>query len=128
MHRRDFLAATLSTACLGPLTSSILAATDGEVCAGRTFASPAQAMQSQRERLLFVTCIAAGDKNSRPDYLATVDLDPKSPTYSQVTGRLAMPEPGDELHHFGWNTCASCHGEGRCRRYLVVPGLRSGRI
>ncbi|HEX3658328.1 MAG TPA: selenium-binding family protein [Pirellulales bacterium] len=128
MHRRDFLSATLSTACLGSLTSSALGANDGAVCAGRTFASPGQAMQAERERLLFVTCIAAGDKKSRPDYLATVDLDPKSPTYSRVASRLAMPEVGDELHHFGWNTCASCHGEGRCRRYLVVPGLRSGRI
>ena len=44
-----------------------------------------------------------------------------------------MPEPGDELHHFGWNACSSClcpysphpHME---RRYLVVPGLRSSRI
>jgi selenium-binding protein 1 len=86
-------------------------------------------MQAERERLLFVTCIAAGDQSPRPDYLATVDLDPHSPTYSQVTGRLAMPAAGDELHHFGWNTCASCHGgPDHCRRYLVVPGLRSGRI
>ena len=44
-----------------------------------------------------------------------------------------MPNPGDELHHFGWNACSSClcpnaphpHVE---RRYLVVPGLRSSRI
>ena len=38
-----------------------------------------------------------------------------------------MPHAGDELHHFGWNACASCHGE-RARRFLVVPGLLSGRI
>jgi methanethiol oxidase len=45
----------------------------------------------------------------------------------------AMPNAGDELHHFGWNACSSClcpnaphaHSE---RRYLVVPGLRSSRI
>ena len=41
--------------------------------------------------------------------------------------RLKMPHTGDELHHFGWNACASCHGE-RARRFLVVPGLVSGRI
>jgi selenium-binding protein 1 len=35
----------------------------------------------------------------------------------------------DELHHFGWNTCSSCHGDAsRTRRFLIVPGLRSSRI
>ncbi len=38
-----------------------------------------------------------------------------------------MPNVGDELHHFGWNACGSCHGE-RARRYLIIPGLVSGRI
>ena len=38
-----------------------------------------------------------------------------------------MPNVGDELHHFGWNACASCEGECS-RRYLVIPGLASGRI
>ncbi len=38
-----------------------------------------------------------------------------------------MPQIGDELHHFGWNACASC--EGQCeRRYLIIPGLTSSRI
>jgi selenium-binding protein 1 len=65
--------------------------------------------------------------------LAVVDLDSKSPTYGQVIRRVEMPGAGDELHHFGWNTCSSClcpnmphpHVE---RRYLIVPGLRSSRI
>ena len=58
---------------------------------------------------------------------------PRSTTYSQIVGTVAMPNAGDELHHFGWNACSSClcpnaphpHVE---RRYLVVPGLRSSRI
>ena len=28
------------------------------------------------------------DKSAKPDYLATVDIDPDSPTYSQVTSRV----------------------------------------
>src|SRR5262249_42900795 len=40
---------------------------------------------------------------------------------------LSMPQVGDELHHFGWNACATCHGQ-RARRFLVIPGLLSGRI
>jgi selenium-binding protein 1 len=40
-----------------------------------------------------------------------------------------MPHAGDELHHFGWNACSSCHADpDKSRRYLIVPGLRSSRI
>ena len=40
-----------------------------------------------------------------------------------------MPHVGDELHHFGWNACSSCHGDAtKSRRYLIMPGLRSSRI
>jgi selenium-binding protein 1 len=43
--------------------------------------------------------------------------------------RLPMPQIGDELHHYGWNACSSCHGDdSRKRRYLIVPGLVSSRI
>lgn len=42
---------------------------------------------------------------SRPDYLATVDVDPNSATYSTVISRLHMPHNGDELHHSG-----ACNG------------------
>src|SRR6266536_1796233 len=52
--------------------------------------------------------------------------------YGNLTGQLDMPNPGDELHHFGWNACSSClcpyaphpHME---RRYLIVPGIESSR-
>src|SRR5207237_336418 len=65
----------------------------------------------------------------KPDELLTVDVDPSSASYRQAVGRLAMPNLGDELHHFGWNACSSAlcpyaphpHIE---RRYLLVPGLR----
>jgi selenium-binding protein 1 len=35
-----------------------------------------------REKLLYMPCIVVGKE--RPDYLVTVDADPKSKTYSQV--------------------------------------------
>lgn len=87
--------------------------------------------QGPREKLLYVPAIIA-DK-SRPDYLATVDADPSSATYSQaiffhylshellqcfeahhtepiclqVIHRLPMPNIGDELHHSGTSWCFS---------------------
>ncbi len=86
-------------------------------------------MKSPREQELFVTALRVGINPGKPDYLATVDVDPKSSTYSQVVSRVMMPNVGDELHHFGWNACSSCHGDAsKSRRYLIVPGLRSGRI
>ena len=64
-----------------------------------------------------------------PDYVGTVDVDPTSPTYSQVIHRLPMPYKGDELHHSGWNACSSCHEDGsKARSLLVLPALGSGRV
>jgi selenium-binding protein 1 len=90
------------------------------------------AMQAPAERLAFLATLNPA-LSGAPDALCVVDVDPGSPSYSQVVGRVEMPNAGDELHHFGWNACSSAlcpyaphpHVE---RRYLVVPGLRSSRI
>lgn len=95
------------------------------------YTSPRMAMQAPAETLAYVA--AFDPDRSRPDALAVVDVDPASATYGQIVGQTAMPNVGDELHHFGWNACSSClcpnaphpHVE---RRYLVVPGLRSSRL
>jgi methanethiol oxidase len=66
----------------------------------------------------------AGTGISKPDSLATVDLDPNSVTYSRVIHRLPATHIGDELHHSGWNSCSSCHGDPSAqRRYLILPSL-----
>ena len=61
--------------------------------------SPRLAMEAPRERIAY-TALLSPD-GSRPDALAVVDVEPGSPTYSQVLSRLDMPNRGDELHHFG---------------------------
>ena len=89
------------------------------------------AADAPKETLAYVASF--DPKRATPDELAVVDLDPGSPSYGTIVHRVAMPNTGDELHHFGWNACSSClcpnaphpHSE---RRYLVVPGLRSSRI
>ena len=66
----------------------------------------------------------AGTAQKKPDYLATVDVDPDSKTFSKVVHRTPVNHLDDELHHSGWNTCSSCHGDGGAqRRYLVLPSL-----
>jgi selenium-binding protein 1 len=93
----------------------------------RIYPTPLEASKSPPEKLAYVIATYGGTERSKPDYLAVIDVDPKSKTYSQVVHRLKMPHVGDELHHFGWNACASCCGE-RARRFLVIPGLLSSRI
>jgi methanethiol oxidase len=98
-------------------------------CHGPGYASPLAAMHSERERVLYTVALHDGTGVEGHGYLATIDVDPSSPTYSQVIHRTPMPNLGDELHHFGWNACSSCHGdEHKARRFLIVPGFRSSRI
>lgn len=95
------------------------------------YPSPKMAMEAPPEKLAYVALIDAA--RERPDALATIDVDPDSPTYGEEVGRFDMPTVGDELHHFGWNACSSClcpyaphpHTE---RRYLLVPGIHSSNI
>ncbi len=133
MRRREFLKTTVATAVAGSVTSSAMAeeASNGEgtpSCCDRTYATPADAMASPPETIMYVPGIYSGTKVNKPDYLATVDVGTESSSYGQVIHRLPMPNIGDELHHFGWNACSSCHGSGKGRRYMILPGITSGRI
>jgi selenium-binding protein 1 len=102
---------------------------NAKACCGPGYASPAEATHAEPEKLLYTMALYVGTDIQEPDYIATIDVDPDSPTYSQVVHRLPMPEIGDELHHFGWNACSSCHDdESKSRRFLIVPGQRSSRI
>jgi len=96
------------------------------------YPSPRLAMQGRPESLAYVATLNT-NKDERPDAMTVVDVNPESPAYGKMVGKVNMPNAGDELHHFGWNACSSAlcpyaphpHIE---RRYLVVPGLRSSRI
>lgn len=134
MKRRDFLrAAAVALAAEGH--RSLLSANDtpnGHEHGGpasRTFATPQDAIQSPPEKQLYVVGLHTGTEVNEPDFLATIDTDPASTSYGQITHRLPMTHIGDELHHYGWSACSSCHGDAnKPRRYLVIPGLRSSRI
>ena len=100
-----------------------------ETCCGPGYSSPAEAVRAPREKLLYTIAIYTGTGIQKPDYLATVDVDPASPNYSKVIHRLEMPGIGDELHHMGWNACSSCHDDSSMtRKYLLLPGVRSNNI
>ncbi|CAK8567112.1 unnamed protein product [Lathyrus sativus] len=106
-----------------------MAENNGCCKSGPGYATPLDAIKGPRETLIYVTAVYTGTGIEKPDYLATVDVDPNSPTFSKVIHRLPVPNVGDELHHTGWNSCSSCHGDPSAqRRFLIVPGLTSGRI
>ncbi len=84
--------------------------------------SPQQAMQAPPEEFLYLACLREGTGVEAPDFLAVVDAEA-----GHIVHELAMPNVGDELHHFGWNRCSSaCHGPDRS--HLIVPGFRSSRF
>jgi len=96
---------------------------------GPGYSSPAEAVKAPREKIVYTVCIYTGTGIEKPDYLATIDADENSPTYSQVIHRLPMPNIGDELHHSGWNACSSCHCDSsKERKYLILPGVRTSNF
>src|SRR5262245_7464131 len=93
---------------------------EAESCCGPGYASPQEAMKADREKILYTVALYGGTGVQAPDYLATIDVDPSSPTYSQVIHRTPMTGIDDELHHFGWNACSSCHTDAsKSRRYWI---------
>lgn len=102
---------------------------DDEQCCDRTYATVADAIASPRETVAYAPAIRVGTASAgKPDYLATIDLNPKSENFGKVVHRLEMLHVGDELHHFGWASCSSCHGTPDARRFMILPGLSSSRI
>jgi selenium-binding protein 1 len=104
----------------------------GAVCdpgKGPGWATPLEAMKGPREEFVYVSASYAETGIDQPDFLAVVDVHPDSDTCGKIIHRTAMPYSGDELHHYGWQTCSSsfqCHGVER--QYLVIPGTRSSRV
>ena len=94
-------------------------------------ASPKLAMEAPAETLAYMLLLSPDF--SQPDALGVVDVDPASKSYGKLVHVLAMPNKGDEFHHFGWNACSSALSPltGHAfleRRYLIIPGIRSSRI
>ncbi|KAJ8947167.1 hypothetical protein NQ314_008668 [Rhamnusium bicolor] len=101
---------------------------------GPGYASPLDAMKKgPREEILYVVAVQPKQGGGKTDLLATVDVDPKSPTYCQIIHRLRTGNEDDELHHSGWNVCSSCYVTKGCcavptRDKLVLPALGSDRV
>jgi selenium-binding protein 1 len=60
-----------------------------DCCNGPGYATPLDAMKGPREKIVYVPCIYNNTGIKKPDYLATVDVDPESPDYGKVRGHPA---------------------------------------
>ena len=96
------------------------------------YPSPRQAAKAPPEKLAYVAAFDPAAQGRGRASRSWTWIRNRNPT-RKILGTVAVPNAGDEFHHFGWNACSSClcpnaphpHVE---RRYLVVPGLRSSRI
>ena len=59
-------------------------------CCGPGYASPSDAIKAPSEKLLYTIAIYTGTGIQKPDYLATIDVDPDSPTSVSYT-HLTLP-------------------------------------
>src|SRR5262245_51580288 len=85
MNRRQFLATAAAAGPIGLAEWPLRAEPKNE---DRTFATPEEASKSPPEKLAYVIGVYTGTEVKKPDYLATIDLDPASKTYSHVIHRL----------------------------------------
>lgn len=60
-----------------------------ECCHGPGYRTPLEAMRNgPREKLIYAVAVQPNLQEPHGDYLATIDVDPESPTYSQVNKKL----------------------------------------
>ncbi|XP_061699655.1 methanethiol oxidase isoform X3 [Syngnathoides biaculeatus] len=56
----------------------------GCLSCGPGYRSPLDAMKGDREKMVYLPCVYRNTATLRPDYLATVDVDPESASYCQT--------------------------------------------
>jgi len=54
------------------------------VCCGPGYSSPSEAIKAPSEKLLYTIAIYTGTGIQKPDYLATVDVDPSSQHFPKL--------------------------------------------
>ena len=87
------------------------------VASAETCLSPYVKRLDRPEKYLYLFCVDADAKDN--DFMAVVDVDPTSPTYTKVVHTLDLGSKGNETHHWGYT-------DDRTR--IWAGGLFSSRI
>jgi selenium-binding protein 1 len=85
--------------------------------AAETCLSPFVKRLDRPEKYLYVFCVDADAKDN--DFVAVIDVDPKSPTYKSILNTVDLGTKGNETHHWGFT-------DDRTR--IWAGGLLSSRI
>lgn len=89
----------------------------GIAARAETCLSPFVKRLDRPEKHLYLFCVDADEKDN--DFVAVIDVDSKSPTYSKVIFTLDLGTKGNETHHWGYT-------DDRAR--IWAGGLKSSRI
>src|SRR5262249_53958556 len=73
----------------------VVSALNAETCL-----SPFVKRLDRPEKYLYVYCVDADAKDN--DFLAVVDVDKSSPSFSKIIHKLDLGSKGNETHHFGF--------------------------
>lgn len=84
---------------------------------GETCLSPFVKRLDRPERFLYVFCVDADARDN--DFVAVVDVDPKSDHYKQIIHTVDLGSKGNETHHWGFTDD---------RTHIWAGGLLSSRI
>jgi methanethiol oxidase len=87
------------------------------VASAETCLSPYVKRLDRPEKYLYLFCVDADAKDN--DFMAVIDVNPDSPTYSKVIHTLDLGSKGNETHHWGYT-------DDRTR--IWAGGLLSSRI
>jgi selenium-binding protein 1 len=82
------------------LLSVLVVLVSSAVASAETCLSPFVKRLDRPERFLYVFCVDADAKDN--DFVAVIDVNPQSPTYSKVTYTLDLGSKGNETHHWGF--------------------------
>lgn len=85
--------------------------------AGETCLSPFVKRLDRPEKYLYLFCVDADAKDN--DFVAVIDVDPQSPTYTEILHTVDLGSKGNETHHWGYT-------DDRTR--IWAGGLFSSRI
>jgi methanethiol oxidase len=99
--------------CLGLFAAVLVSgAASAETCL-----SPYVKRLDRPEKYLYLFCVDADAKDN--DFVAVIDVDPKSSTYSKIINTVDLGSKGNETHHWGYTDD---------RTKIWAGGLLSSRI
>ncbi len=103
----------MSRPYLAPILGIVLVAS----ATAETCLSPYVRRLDRQEKYLYLFCVDADAKDN--DFVAVIDVDPKSRTFSRIIHTLDLGSKGNETHHWGYT-------DDRTR--IWAGGLLSSRI